>query len=131
MRASEQIFRCYPAPAKKKKSGSETPAKTGFIEPEFQASSEVAAEINRIGFPWAGPMLIFDCETLTGAKDGQGLRFGCFQERGWRYDWRVANADAKTPHPRKTRHTLARWNFVRTKKLHAGGNQSTETICQK
>jgi hypothetical protein len=138
MRASEQIFRCYPVPAKKKKSGmgragrSEAPGEAAHnarqrakgeaflaccknddgtlglmlrnlkvseghpFEPEFQASSEVAAEINRIGFPWAGPMLIFDCETLTGAKDGQGLRFGCFQERGWRYDQRVADADAKT-----------------------------------
>jgi hypothetical protein len=117
MHASEQIFRCYPVPAKKKKSGKakggpkaraearlylrqaearqslqEYAESFGCVsrsrgfEPEFQASSEVAAEINRIGFPWAGPMLIFDCETLTGAKDGQGLRFGCFQERGWRYD---------------------------------------------
>jgi hypothetical protein len=24
------------------------------------------------------------------------LRFGCFQERGWRYDWRVADAASKT-----------------------------------
>jgi hypothetical protein len=97
MKASEQIFRCYPAPEKKKKSGA---ALAGHdIEPKFQASSEVAEEINRIGFPWAGPMLIFDCETLTGAKDGQGLRFGCFQERGWRYDWRVADAAARDLEP--------------------------------
>jgi hypothetical protein len=41
-------------------------------------------------------MLICDCETLTGAHDGQALRFGCFQERGWRYDWRVFDAAHKT-----------------------------------
>jgi hypothetical protein len=35
-------------------------------------------------------------ETLTGAHDSQGLRFGCFQERGLRYDWRVAAAATKT-----------------------------------
>jgi hypothetical protein len=78
MRASEQIFRCYPAPAKKKKSGGGAALAGRDIEPEFQASSEVAAEINRIGAPWAGPMLIFDCETLTGGERRTGLAIWMF-----------------------------------------------------
>jgi hypothetical protein len=95
MHSTEQSFRCYPVPIKKEKTG-ERPFVSEGHEPEFQASTEIAAEINRIGSPWAGPMLIFDCETLTGAHDGQALRFGSFQERGFRYDWRVEDAKAKT-----------------------------------
>jgi hypothetical protein len=91
MHASKQIFRCYPVPEKKKKSGG-----WSLVLRDYEADNEIADEINRVGSPWAGPMLLLDCETLTGAKDGQGLRYGCFQERGYRYDWRVANAAAGT-----------------------------------
>jgi hypothetical protein len=47
MHASEQIFRCHPVPIKEKKIG-ERPFVSEGHEPEFQASSEIAAEINRI-----------------------------------------------------------------------------------
>jgi hypothetical protein len=93
MHTTEQLFRCFPVPIKKKKTG-ERPFVFEGHEPEFQASSAIAAEISLIGAPWAGPMLIIDFETLTGAHEGQGLRFGSFQERGFRYDWRIE--DAKT-----------------------------------
>src|ERR1700730_10224205 len=112
MRASTPLFRCYPVPDKEpdkgdawrladfeaSSPGSRVSSSCAGVAPEplempgFVADSDIATEIRRVGHPWAGPMLIFDCETLTGAKDGQGLRFGCFQERGRRYDRRVADA---------------------------------------
>jgi hypothetical protein len=78
---------------------------------------ETWLEIMRVGFPWAGPMLFLDCETLTGAKDGQGLRFGTYQYRGYRYDWRVTDAHDET----LTREKLDRV-WVRTRELHSRGN---------
>jgi hypothetical protein len=39
-------------------------------------------------------MLLFDCEAKTDAHGGQRLRFGFFQQRGMKYDWRVADAKA-------------------------------------
>jgi hypothetical protein len=99
MRAVEQLFRCFPVPDKKIRLDKET--KEPYIPPppedfDYVMYGQHGAEVNRVGAPWAGPMLIFDCETLTGAKDGQGLRFGCFQERGLRFDWKIAAAAAGT-----------------------------------
>jgi hypothetical protein len=88
MLSSIPLHRCYPKPVK-----DDDEPKQHF-EPEFKADSEIAAVIARVGFPWAGPMLLFDCETLTDAHGGQRLRFGFFQERGMRYDRRVASAKA-------------------------------------
>jgi hypothetical protein len=91
MHASKQIFRCYPFPEpEEKKRGN-----GGLLTLNgFEADSAIADEINRVGAPWAGPMLILDGETLMGAHEGQGLRFGCFQQRG--FDWRVADAACGT-----------------------------------
>src|ERR1700730_8020344 len=83
MQASKQLFRCYPFPDPKERKGS------GSGPVDLVADSALAREIDRVGAPWAGPMLFFDCETLPGARDGQGLRFGCFQERGCKYAKRV------------------------------------------
>jgi hypothetical protein len=92
MFASKQILRCYPLPDPKEKKEMADGVDWGLEE----ADSDIAAGINRVGTPWAGPMLFVDDETLTGAKDGQGLRFGCFQERGLRYRDRVKEAAAGT-----------------------------------
>jgi hypothetical protein len=85
------LFRCYPMPIKDEEE------KRGSVpDLRFEADSAIALEIARVGHPRAGPMVLFDCETLTNAHGGQRLRFGFFQERGWRYDRRVADAKAGT-----------------------------------
>jgi hypothetical protein len=101
MRASRQVVRCYPVPDKKPRKGlgAWRPAEDFNYKTYGDGTDdgvEVAIEIRRVGFPWAGPMLIFDCETLTSAHGGQALRFGCYQERGYRYDWRVRDAHDET-----------------------------------
>jgi hypothetical protein len=83
------LFRCYPTPIE-----DEDDEKRGFADMMFEADSAIALEIARVGHPWAGLMLLFDCETLTDAHGGQRLRFGFFQQRGMRYDLRVADAKA-------------------------------------
>jgi hypothetical protein len=89
MLSTTPLFRCYPAPIK------DEDEQRGFTPGQsFEADSQIAAEIARIGFPWAGPMVFFDCETRADAHGGQRLRFGFFQERGMRYDLRVAAAKA-------------------------------------
>jgi hypothetical protein len=99
MFATTPLFRCYPTPIKE-----DEPKKR---PPPFEADSEIAAEIARVGHPHAGLMVLFDCETKTDTHGGQALRFGFFQERGMRYDRRVADAKAGT----LTREKLdTRWN---------------------
>jgi hypothetical protein len=87
MFATTPLFRCYPTPI-------EDEDKKRPPEAPFEADSAIAAEIARVGHPWAGPIVIFDSETRTDAHGGQQLRFGWFQERGWRYDRRVTDAKA-------------------------------------
>jgi hypothetical protein len=89
MFATTPLFRCYPTPIE---DGDEK--KNPTPDPRFEADSAIAAEIARVGHPWAGPMVIFDCETLTDAHGGQRLRFLFFQERGCRYDRRIDAAKA-------------------------------------
>jgi hypothetical protein len=97
MHASRQIVRCYPAPDKKRKKGLGRWRPVEGCDWKYYGDGSdygvvIANEISRVGFPWAGPMLLFDCETLTDACGGQRLRFGTYQERGYRYDWRVNDA---------------------------------------
>jgi hypothetical protein len=91
MFATTPLFRCYPTPIE-----DEDEPKGNFAKADLEADSEIAAEIARIGHPHAGPMVLFDCETVTDAHGGQALLFGVFQERGMRYDRRVAAAKAGT-----------------------------------
>jgi len=51
---------------------------------ERQAIADYQAMIGDRWFPWAGPCLIFDIETL-GVERGQAMRFGVCHERGLEY----------------------------------------------
>jgi hypothetical protein len=58
MRSSTPLFRCYPEPIE----DDEEAPQLCELE-DVLADSDIAAEIDRVGHPWAGPMLIPDCES--------------------------------------------------------------------
>ncbi len=91
MKPTTQLLRCFTLPDEKKpnKKKRERASKAAKI-------SRIERLVRDVGAPWFGPMVVFDCETMTGAHSGQALRFGFFQERGLKYAYMIENAQRGT-----------------------------------
>lgn len=91
MKPTTQLLRCFTLPDekkpnKKKRERASKAAKTSRIE----------RLVRDVGAPWFGPMVVFDCETMTGPHSGQALHFGFFQERGLKYAYMIEDAQRGT-----------------------------------